>query len=439
MKSYSLPSAILTLSALFFITFSTFAITYTTINSGTWNDITSVWSTNGGASPCGCSPGPMSGSNTVQVNHHLSVPFDLTINGGTLMVGSGGQMTGAYNFNAINATVDVFGYMNLVKYDQSGTSTVTFHPGAILIASNTFTVSAGSATLDAAVINSGKLTINAGASVLLTNTSRFFITSGNSVIDGTLNIGPGSCMESNGNWKIGATGSVLGSGTLNSGGNINNNGFVDLTIIWCSQGAGLGMPTPPDCATAGVICNAIILPVRLTSFEAEVYDNSYSEILWTTASENNSSHFVLQSSKDGDFWLDIARIESHGTTTESQFYGYTDNTIETGITYYRLSQFDVDGKETKYAPISIRVMDSDLPIIAFPNPVNSGTVLNLQNLKNGTGTALLVNFNGQVIRESEFKTENSATTLSTEGIDPGIYLLKIIQNEAVNSLKIVIE
>jgi len=221
------------------LSFEAKSINYVTLNSGNWNDVTSVWSTNGGASPCGCNPGPVSGANNITVNHTISVPFDLTINGGTLTVNASGQINGAFNLRISNANVNISGYVTLDKYEQGVGSIVNLTSGAILLGSNSFLVADGTLTLDNALINSGALTVDVPGIVSLNNSSRFFVVSGNTNIDGQLNINSLSCTSSNGNFKIGPAGSVLGTGSLNSGGNLNNSGFVAPTIVWCAQGTGL--------------------------------------------------------------------------------------------------------------------------------------------------------------------------------------------------------
>jgi len=419
--------------------FNSQAITYTSINPGAWNDVVSVWSTNGGASACGCTPGPNSGANTILVNHVLTVPYNIDINGGFLRINVAGHMTGTSDFTSSGATIDIFGRLTIRDYSQGAGSTVNMYPGSILMASGNFSVDGGTLNMDAALINSGKLYLAPGASMNVMNGSRYYMTSGNAVIDGTLTVGLGSCMESNGNWKIGTSGSVLGSGALNSGGNINNSGFVSPTISWCAQGAGLGMPSPEDCATAGTICNAVILPVRLTNFDAVVYENSHVEIVWETASENNNSHFILEVSKDGIEWTEIARVQGIGTSTQTNNYSFDDYKVTSGVTYYKLIQFDYDGKETSYNPISVLFKSMDAELHVYPNPVKNGSLLTIQTKEDGPGVVQLQNLSGRVVMTETIQSNNGSASIALTHLQPGIYLLMVDQNNAPKSTKLIIE
>lgn len=395
------------------LSFEAKSINYVTLNSGNWNDVTSVWSTNGGASPCGCNPGPVSGANNITVNHTISVPFDLTINGGTLTVNASGQINGAFNLRISNANVNISGYVTLDKYEQGVGSIVNLTSGAILLGSNSFLVADGTLTLDNALINSGALTVDVPGIVSLNNSSRFFVVSGNTNIDGQLNINSLSCTSSNGNFKIGPAGSVLGAGSLNSGGNLNNSGFVAPTIVWCAQGAGLGMPTPENCAGANEICNAILLPVELIAFDANDVGIAI-EITWSTATERNNSHFLIQFSDDAEIWNDLEYIQGAGTTTNRTDYSILDNDFNFGVRYYRLIQFDLDGASTQYDPISVErksVMN------------NSLTLLNLQN---GLAQAQLLDNSGTAILSEELFVSSGNLQIIQEG---NLQAIKIMVTE----------
>ena len=372
------------------------------------------------------------------VDHNLTVPSNLDLTSTILVLNASGQMNGSYNIVANNATIDIFGSMTLTKYTQGGTSVVNLHPGAIMLASNAFAISGGSIGLDGAVVNCGGLDIAVGASMSLMNAARFFIVSGNSVVDGSLDIGPGCCMESNGNWKISATGQITGSGSFNSGGNINNQGLVDLTIIWCSQGTALGMPTPENCIAANGICNAIVLPVELTSFDAVVYNNNHAEITWTTASENNSSHFIVMASQDGENWRRVATVQAAGSSQNNIEYVVLDYDLEAGTTYYMLYQYDTDGRENTYDPISVSIAGVTEEPLAYPNPVKNGNTIRVVNVEDGVGTAQLVGINGIPVQVEDFDAINNGFEMMIRDVNPGVYLLRISQNGNSGTVRIVV-
>jgi hypothetical protein len=115
------------------------------------------------------------------------------------------------------------------------------------------------------------------------------------------------------------------------------------------------------------ISNPIALPIELIQFESSVYP-LWNVIKWSTATEYNSDYFSLESSLDGLVWREITKIPAAGNSTIEKRYSFIDYTQEE-ITYYRLIQFDFDGKNKTYGPISaMKLMtDSKIEILGYFN------------------------------------------------------------------------
>ncbi len=87
----------------------------------------------------------------------------------------------------------------------------------------------------------------------------------------------------------------------------------------------------------------ITLPVKLNSFTVQKA-NSSAQLNWSTEQELNSSYFSVERSSDGRKWNSIFRVNAAGNSTQVNNYKAFDNTPLNGINYYRLKQFDGDGK-----------------------------------------------------------------------------------------------
>ena len=107
------------------------------------------------------------------------------------------------------------------------------------------------------------------------------------------------------------------------------------------------------------------LPVELTQFEATSYPQ-WNVVKWTTASENNSSHFDIESSTDGENWRKITTIPSAGNSIQELKYSYIDYNLNE-LTYYRLQQFDIDGKFETYGPILVTKTITEKKIVKYIN------------------------------------------------------------------------
>jgi hypothetical protein len=104
-------------------------------------------------------------------------------------------------------------------------------------------------------------------------------------------------------------------------------------ICWY-QGAG---------STAGVdFCNGVSLPVEFMGMDG--YTNgSFNIIEWQTASEYNSSHFIVERSVDGKHYSYVSTVPSVGNTVSMSSYRAIDTSPSGSVVYYRLTQYDFDG------------------------------------------------------------------------------------------------
>lgn len=88
-----------------------------------------------------------------------------------------------------------------------------------------------------------------------------------------------------------------------------------------------------------------VLPVELIKFDSKLEDSDV-KVSWTTASETNNSHFVLEHSLNGLDFKEISRMDGSGTINTSVNYQYIHINPENGMHYYRLLQYDFDGQYT---------------------------------------------------------------------------------------------
>lgn len=409
---------------------------YTSMASGAWMNTTTVWSTDGGTTPCGCSPGNSPGTVVINIGHAITVVPNLTFTGSTATVGATGSLSGTFDITTTNTTMDIFGPVSVNRYTQNGTSNVSIYLGGSLFASNQVTINGGTLTADQAILTSGGVDISNGATLNLLNGSKWNITSGNLRNEGTINLDPGACMETNGNILNRPTGVINGTGALNSGGNINNQGTIANTISWCSNGAGVGMTTPEDCATATGICNAIILPVTLESFNADINEYNEVELNWVTLSESNSSHFIVSKSIDGNTWRTIATVQSIGNTTEKQQY-YALDQVSSGVSYYMLTQVDNDGQQNEFKPIRISTQNS-VKWSFYPNPIKSNGKLMIDGIPQGAGYLTLTNTLGIQVDAISFNSMNENIEFQLHDLPSGIYFMTVAVGDVTKTEQIII-
>lgn len=87
------------------------------------------------------------------------------------------------------------------------------------------------------------------------------------------------------------------------------------------------------------------LPITLKSFTAKPVDKNIL-LTWQTLSEKNNKNFEVQRSFDGKSYKSIRTVEAAENSDTEKNYEFTDQNPYPGTNYYKLIQYDFDGKTT---------------------------------------------------------------------------------------------
>jgi hypothetical protein len=186
----------------------------------------------------------------------------------------------------------------------------------------------------------------------------------------------------------------------------------------------------------------IELPLKLVAFNA-MLNNNKTYLNWTTASEINVSHFVIERSPDGVNYSDAGIVFANGNYTDKTNYSFSDNllNIQSGIVYYRLRSVDADGK-AEYSDVRIirisKQVDNNITILTYPNPVTNELRVTIpSNWQNKKVTYELFQANGQVAKKTESANSNQTETLNVNNLSPGFYIIRVSCNSETALQKIV--
>ena len=128
------------------------------------------------------------------------------------------------------------------------------------------------------------------------------------------------------------------------------------------------------CLSDGGSCDP--LPIELLYFDAKIKNNKVI-CNWITATEINTDYFVIQRTINGIDFEDIGTIGAAGNSFNNISYEFEDVSPLNGISYYRLKQYDLDGKnesfglvEVKYNILNIQTIQyNDHIQIILPNKI----------------------------------------------------------------------
>jgi hypothetical protein len=195
-----------------------------------------------------------------------------------------------------------------------------------------------------------------------------------------------------------------------------------------------------------------ILPAFLQDFNVNKRGDTDADLIWTTAQEQNVSHFILERSHNGNNgWQKFAEVKAKGNSNTLTKYSYTDVKVFDGvaaskIVFYRIRAIDMDGQEKIFPVRSIRFSATGSKNISlYPNPAKEGFTLSIP-LVNPVGSKIrlnLINRLGQVVHAREINgvsASNYYYDIKTPGVISGEYMLQILlDNELLDTKKVIVQ
>ncbi len=159
------------------------------------------------------------------------------------------------------------------------------------------------------------------------------------------------------------------------------------------------------------------IPVELLNFTAHPLSKTV-QLNWQTASEKNASHFEIERSSNGKTFTAISQVKAKGNSAALLSYGFTDETPLNGVNYYRLRQFDNDGKETLSNTVSVS-FNKQSKLQVFPNPAtNKLTIIGETNSAYVIFDAL-----GREILRGPLS--DNQTDINVSNLPSGMYFIKV--------------
>lgn len=157
-------------------------------------------------------------------------------------------------------------------------------------------------------------------------------------------------------------------------------------------------------------------------------------LFWSTQSESNSSHFILERSTDLHTWTLLSRHPAAGHSERSQTYQSQDVQPQFGLNYYRLGLFDQNGSLQR-APLKWAYYEAaPSRLLAFPDPLlqSHGQLKLSFQAEGGPEQIRIYNAQGQLLRQIAITSRPGDNQIQVDlaQLPAGIYYVYLTQIQA---------
>lgn len=173
-----------------------------------------------------------------------------------------------------------------------------------------------------------------------------------------------------------------------------------------------------DDATAVISPQGGPLPVTLTSFIANLQQTNLVKVEWSTSMEINCSRYDVERSTDGILFSTVASKAGSGNSSLQLSYSISDNVaaITAPIVYYRLKQFDIDGRASISKVSSVKLKKAISDFTVSPNPFRQNININIEWDKNETTVVKVYSVTGTEVVSKNIKMTKGFNYVSIDEI-----------------------
>ena len=178
-----------------------------------------------------------------------------------------------------------------------------------------------------------------------------------------------------------------------------------------------------------------MLPVELAHFEARAVGGQ-ALLSWSTLSESNNSHFVVEHSTDGKPFLPVGRLSGAGDSQVARQYQFLHEEPESGLNYYRLQQVDFDGAASYSEIRTVELEGKAGALHLYPTAVDNTLTIEWQQAPRQPLSLTIFDLNGKVATSLEVTTSGGRQAqLSVGHLPPGTYVLSVPQGRDVQQAR----
>jgi hypothetical protein len=177
---------------------------------------------------------------------------------------------------------------------------------------------------------------------------------------------------------------------------------------------------------AVVLIPSALLPVEWLYFTGYT-QNRINKLEWATASEENTSYFEVQRSKDGLNFEVIGTVQAAGNSSIQHNYLFDDVNPYSGLNYYRLRLVNNDNSAEFSETIVLEINEKDLDASIYPNPATDEIIYSFNSQLSEDIRIEIIDVLGRVLRERIVRSSLGINNLKTDlrELVPAAYNLRI--------------
>ncbi|MCB9164979.1 MAG: T9SS type A sorting domain-containing protein [Flavobacteriales bacterium] len=167
------------------------------------------------------------------------------------------------------------------------------------------------------------------------------------------------------------------------------------------------------------------LPIELIDFTA-VDEGPTVRTSWSTASEVNNDHFVVERSADGIAFVAMGSVSGSGSSQQVNHYDFVDGRPLEGTSYYRLQQVDLDGTFTYGPVVAVTRMSASSELHLWPNPADDEVNISVP------GDLVSVRVHdaaGRMVFERTMGSGSGVINVDLRSVPSGVLLLTVITTD----------
>lgn len=175
------------------------------------------------------------------------------------------------------------------------------------------------------------------------------------------------------------------------------------------------------------------LPVTLISFNVKE-NKGTANITWATASESNSSYFMVQRSSNGKDYTNLVRVNAAGNSNVIKNYSANDPNPLPGTSYYRLHQVDINGASENFPAKSFNLKSKEIvkSFSTYPNPFKADMTMSFESLVSENMTMNIYTPQGVLVYSSVISAEKGKNAVELPALNKlmaGTYFITLGEGE----------